>query len=80
MNKIDFFVSSGGDELLITNMTGPSIAMPSGFIEKGDNGETYEPQSIQFVGRLYDEVTILNAARAFQEETEYHLRPPLVTN
>ena len=82
MNKIDFFVSSGGDELLITNMTGhPSIAMPSGFIEKGDNGETYEPQSIQFVGRLYDEVTILNAARAFQGETEYHLRrPPLVTN
>ena len=54
--------------------------MPSGFIEK-EITVTYEPQSIQFVGRLYDEVTILNAARAFQEETEYHLRrPPLATN
>ncbi len=78
MRQVDFFVSSGGDELLITNMTGhPSVAMPSGFTE---NEEGHEPQSIQFVGRLFDEVTILNAARAFQQETDYHLRrPPLVS-
>ena len=78
MSEIDFFVSSGGDELLITNMTGhPSIAMPSGFI---DNGESRQPQSIQFVGRLFDEVTILNAAKVFQQQTDYHLRrPPLVS-
>ena len=79
METIDFFVSSGGDELLITNMTGhPSISMPSGFAGEGDK---IQPQSIQFVGRLFDEVTILNAARAFQQETDYHLRrPPLVTS
>jgi len=78
MSEIDFFVSSGGDELLITNMTGhPSIAMPSGFV---GNGDAVQPQSIQFVGRLFDEVTILNAARAFQQETDYHVRrPPLVS-
>ena len=78
MSEIDLFVSSGGDELLITNMTGhPSIAMPSGFV---DNGESLQPQSIQFVGRLFDEVTILNAARVFQQETDYHLRrPPFVS-
>ena len=78
MSEIDLFVSSGGDELLITNMTGhPSIAMPSGFV---DNGESLRPQSIQFVGRLFDEVTILNAARVFQQETDYHLRrPPFVS-
>lgn len=78
MSEVDLFVSSGGDELLITNMTGhPSIAMPSGFIE---NGDFSQPQSIQFVGRLFDEVTILNAAKAFQQETDYHLRrPPMVS-
>ncbi|MBA61200.1 MAG: amidase [Planctomycetaceae bacterium] len=78
MSEIDFFVSSGGDELVITNMTGhPSIAMPSGFRENQDG---FQPESIQFVGRLFDEVTILNAAKAFQQQTDYHLRrPPLVT-
>ena len=51
--------------------------MPSGFV---DNGESLQPQSIQFVGRLFDEVTILNAARVFQQETDYHLRrPPFVS-
>ena len=79
MGEIDLFVSSGGDELLITNMTGhPSIVMPSGFV---GNGESRQPhKAFNIVGRLFDEVTILNAAKAFQQETDYHLRrPPLVS-
>ncbi|MDG2335220.1 MAG: amidase [Myxococcota bacterium] len=79
MGEIDLFVSSGGDELLITNMTGhPSIAMPSGFVGNGESRQPYKAFNI--VGRLFDEVTILNAAKAFQQETDYHLRrPPLVS-
>ncbi len=56
--------------LRLTNLTGhPAVVVPTGF----RNGK---PVSITFTGRLLDEATILELARAFQEATDYHRRHP----
>ncbi len=56
--------------LRITNLTGhPAVVVPTGF----RNGK---PVSITFTGRLLDEATILELARAFQQATDYHRRHP----
>jgi Asp-tRNA(Asn)/Glu-tRNA(Gln) amidotransferase A subunit family amidase len=48
----------------------PAICVPNGF---GDRGL---PTSLQFMGRVYEENTILRAARAWQSLTDWHLRHP----
>lgn len=65
-----------GRQLSITNLTGhPVVCMPSGFNEKG------APLSITLIGNLYDEATILAAAKAFQDKTEFNKKhPPLFSN
>jgi len=69
---IDLYV--GGNDLLITNLTGhPSICMPNGF-RKANGIET--PTAITFSGRLYGETDLLAAAHAFQTATQYHLKHP----
>lgn len=51
----------------MTNLTGnPVVCMPIGFNQNGS------PVSITLVGNLYDEATILAAAKAFQDKTEHH--------
>jgi Asp-tRNA(Asn)/Glu-tRNA(Gln) amidotransferase A subunit family amidase len=56
-----------GRQLSITNLTGnPAVCMPIGFAQNGT------PQSITLLGRLYDEASILEAAKAFQEKTKHH--------
>jgi Asp-tRNA(Asn)/Glu-tRNA(Gln) amidotransferase A subunit family amidase len=61
----------GSSQLLITNMTGhPVVVVPNGFDEKG------RPQSITFIGKLYDEATILEVAHAFQEATGHEDQHP----
>lgn len=58
-------------QLLITNMTGhPVVVVPNGFDDEG------RPQSVTFIGKLYDEATILEVAKAYQEATEHDEQHP----
>ena len=44
--------------------------MPMGFTQRG------QPLSITLVGNLYDEATILAAAKAFQDKTNFNRKHP----
>jgi Asp-tRNA(Asn)/Glu-tRNA(Gln) amidotransferase A subunit family amidase len=60
-----------GRQLSITNLTGhPAVCMPIGFNQNGS------PLSITLIGNLYDEATILAAAKAFQDKTEHNKKHP----
>ncbi len=60
-----------GSQLAITNLTGnPVVCMPMGFSQNG------LPQSITLVGNLYDEASILQAAKAYQDKTDHHKKHP----
>ncbi len=48
----------------------PAIAVPNGFSDAG------LPTSLQFMGRAWEDNTVLAAARAYQAVTDYHLRRP----
>jgi aspartyl-tRNA(Asn)/glutamyl-tRNA(Gln) amidotransferase subunit A len=50
----------------------PSLAVPAGF---ADNGL---PVGFQLVGRPFDEATLFRAGDAYQRETGWHLRAPVV--
>ena len=63
--------SFAGNQLAITNLTGhPVVVMPDGFSKNGT------PHSITLIGNLYDEATILAAAKAFQDKTDYNKKHP----
>ena len=73
MATVDAYVapSFGGDNLLITNLTGhPAVVLPNGFRKDGT------PTSITFTGRLYGEAELLALARVYQESTGFHLQHP----
>lgn len=73
MQEIDLYISPtyGGDNLLRTNLTGhPSVVLPNGFTEND------HPTSITFIGRLFDEETLLGVAQQYQQATDFHLRHP----
>jgi Asp-tRNA(Asn)/Glu-tRNA(Gln) amidotransferase A subunit family amidase len=60
-----------GRQLAITNLTGnPVVCMPIGFNNTGS------PLSITLVGKLYDEASILAAAKVFQDKTGHNKRHP----
>ena len=72
MKDIDLYLAPSweGDNLLLTNLTGhPCVVLPNGFHEG-------TPTSITFIGRLFDEGTILAAARTYQEATDFHRKHP----
>jgi len=48
----------------------PSISVPNGFSEAG------LPTGIQFMGRAYEENTVIAAANAYQSLTDWHHRHP----
>jgi Asp-tRNA(Asn)/Glu-tRNA(Gln) amidotransferase A subunit family amidase len=61
----------GGRQLAITNLTGnPVVCMPIGFSSNGN------PQSITLIGKLYDEASILAAAKVFQDKTQHNKLHP----
>lgn len=63
--------SFSGRQLSMTNLTGnPVVCMPMGFNNSGS------PLSITLIGNLYDEATILAAAKAFQDKTEHNKKHP----
>jgi Asp-tRNA(Asn)/Glu-tRNA(Gln) amidotransferase A subunit family amidase len=76
LRPVDLYVcpSFGGDNLLLTNLTGhPAVVLPNGF--RSADGT---PTSITFNGRLYRETEMLAVAHAYQQATSFHLqRPPL---
>jgi Asp-tRNA(Asn)/Glu-tRNA(Gln) amidotransferase A subunit family amidase len=72
MRQVDLYV--GGNDLVITNLTGhPTVVLPDAFL-KSDAGE--RPGSIKFTGRLFGETELLAVAAAYQKATGYHLRRP----
>jgi Asp-tRNA(Asn)/Glu-tRNA(Gln) amidotransferase A subunit family amidase len=72
--KVDVYV--GGEDVLITNLTGhPCVVLPNGLRK---SGKTETPTAIRFTGRLYGETELLAVAQAYQDATGFHLlRPPL---
>ncbi|HYW35570.1 MAG TPA: amidase [Balneolaceae bacterium] len=73
MQKVDLYVSPAlvGYNLLVTNLTGnPSVVVPNGFNKNG------EPTSITFNGALYDEATVLEVAKKYQEATDFNNKHP----
>ncbi len=64
--------SFGGNQLLVTNLTGhPCLVVPNGFSETGT------PQSISFIGNIFQEDKIIALASAWQKNTDHHKqRPP----
>ena len=72
MQNWDAFVSPapGSASLLITNLTGhPQAVLPCGFINN-------LPQAIMFTGKLYDEVTPMRVALAYEKATKWHTMHP----
>lgn len=65
-----------GRQLSMTNLTGnPVVCMPMGFNRGGS------PLSITLIGNLYDEATILAAAKAYQDKTDHNKKhPPMFSN
>jgi len=59
-----------GSQLAITNLTGhPVVCLPIGFNRS-------QPQSISLLGNLYDEASILELAKAYQDKTDYENQHP----
>lgn len=73
MTQVDLYVAPSfqGDNLLLTNLTGhPCVVLPNGFSKSG------RPTSITFVGKLFNEGTLLAVAKKYQDATGYHLKHP----
>ena len=62
-----------GSQMAITNLSGnPALCIPIGFSRAGN------PASITLLGNLYDEASILAAAKAYQNKTDHNKKhPPL---
>ncbi len=76
MSTVDLYVAPpfGGNNSLLTNLTGhPCVVVPNGFTKEGT------PTGITFIGKLFDEGTILAFANAYQRQTDFHLRYPPLT-
>jgi aspartyl-tRNA(Asn)/glutamyl-tRNA(Gln) amidotransferase subunit A len=56
------------------NLAGiPAIALPCGFSHEG------LPIGLQIMGKHFDEGTLLKAAYAFEQSTNFHFREPALT-
>lgn len=68
MSEWDVFISPApvSASLLITNLTGhPAVVLPCGFVND-------LPMAIMFTGGVYDEVSPLRVALAFERATKWH--------
>lgn len=73
MAKVDVVLAPPfeGNNLLLTNLTGhPCVVLPNGFTKDG------MPTGICFIGRLFDEGTVLAVAKVYQDATDFHLKHP----
>ncbi len=63
--------SFAGDQLLLTNLTGnPCVVVPNGF------DKDQHPTSISFIGRLFDEASVIEAAKAYQDASIFDEQHP----
>ena len=72
MSQWDVFVSPapGSASLLVTNLTGhPAVVLPCGFVND-------LPIAIMFTGGVYDEVSPLRVALAYERATNWHTMHP----
>jgi Asp-tRNA(Asn)/Glu-tRNA(Gln) amidotransferase A subunit family amidase len=72
MAQWDVFVSPapGSASLLVTNLTGhPAVVLPCGFVND-------LPIAIMFTGGVYDEVSPLRVALAYERATKWHTMHP----
>ena len=73
MQEVD--VCIGDDGPVLTNMTGhPKVVVPKRL--KSEQGFD-QPQPQMFIGRVYDEATLLEVASIYQETFNIKKRPPL---
>ena len=75
MKTVDVIVvpTSGTSQLVATNLTGhPAVILPHGFRDDGT------PVSLTFLGNLYDEAKLLRVAHAFQQNSDWHRRKPVL--
>lgn len=73
LDKFDVIIAPPevGDQLAITNLTGnPSITLPNGTLPNGMTA------SISFIGNHFGEATLLAFAKAYQQQTGFHLKHP----
>ncbi len=72
IKDIDVYIApSFSSNLLLTNLTGhPCVVLPTGFENPA------RPNSITFMGHLFDEATVLGVAKAFQDATDFHKQHP----
>lgn len=71
--RVDLFLAPSwdGDALLVTNLTGhPAVVVPTGSDRVGDRS------SITFIGDLFEEGKILEAAKKYQDASGHHLEIP----
>ena len=76
MSQWDVFVSPapGSASLLVTNLTGhPAVVLPCGFVND-------LPIAIMFTGGVYDEVSPLRVALAYERATKWHRMHPDLRN
>ena len=69
---LDLYISpSFGANLTASNFSGhPSVVLPNGFNSRG------LPASITFMGQLFGEGKLLQAAQAYQQSTDFHKKHP----
>lgn len=72
LKGVDLYISpSFGPNLTATNLSGhPSVVLPNGFNAKG------LPVSITFMGQLFGEGKLLQAAHVYQQASNFHQKHP----
>ncbi|MBI2272831.1 MAG: amidase [Bacteroidetes bacterium] len=77
MKEIDVLICptrGSGNQGAITNLTGhPVVCVPTGFDKRNNL-----PTSITLIGKLYDEASILAAAKAYQDATQWDEMHPVM--
>ncbi|MDB5008260.1 MAG: Amidase [Mucilaginibacter sp.] len=74
LKGLDLYITpSFSQNLSMTNLTGnPCVVLPNGFNQKG------RPTSITFMGQLFGEGKLLQAAKLYQDATDFNKKhPPL---
>jgi Asp-tRNA(Asn)/Glu-tRNA(Gln) amidotransferase A subunit family amidase len=75
MSGVDLYV--GGNDLVLTNLTGhPTVVLPDAPRKGGEGAPHEKPGMITFTGRLYGEAELLAVALAYQHATGGHLKRP----
>lgn len=72
LKGLDLYITpSSSTNLTMTNLTGnPCVVLPNGFNQGG------RPMSITFMGQLFGEGKMLQAAKIYQEATDFHKKHP----